>query len=147
MFKKVVVDARLKKEDFKTADKQAYSYNRELIVLDGRMDVKTSFKDRETHATVYVKAEAPDQLLLSKAVCQQLGIIHYHPYVVDKPTAVEQSPSSKTPQCKVKMIQTVRLPVRHLAVVPVKTDGMKTDGKEGMLPLEPASKLVDTLCP
>jgi len=60
LYKKVVADARLKKEDFKTADKQAYSYNRELIVLDGRTNVKISFKDREIHATVYVKAEASD---------------------------------------------------------------------------------------
>ena len=42
LFKKIVVDAGFKKEDFKTADKQAYSYNRLLTILDGQINVTQS---------------------------------------------------------------------------------------------------------
>ena len=42
LFKKIVADAGFKKEDFKTADKQAYSYNRLLTVLDGQINVTRS---------------------------------------------------------------------------------------------------------
>ena len=44
MFKIVIVKAGLKKEEFKTANKQAFTYNKQWITLDGQMDVNTSFR-------------------------------------------------------------------------------------------------------
>ena len=81
MFKTVIAKAGLKKVEFKTANKQAFTYNKQRITLDGQMDVDISFGDKQVRATVYVKTEALDPLLLSEAICRQLGIIHYHPNV------------------------------------------------------------------
>ena len=33
---------------------------------------------------VYIKADAPEQLLLGEGVCRQLEIVSYHPKVVDR---------------------------------------------------------------
>ena len=95
-----------------------------------------------------MKTEAPDPLLLSEAICRQLGIIHYHSNI--KPLdgngeteAAKQSIKTCSKQVlksKVKMIQTVRLPAQHTAVMPV-----KIDGNEGTLLLEPNPTLVDML--
>ena len=81
MFKTVIAKAGLKKEEFKTADKQAFTYNKQRISLDGQIDVDISFGDKQVHTTIYVKIEAPDPLLLSEAACRHLEIIHYHPNV------------------------------------------------------------------
>ena len=63
--------------------------------------------------------EAPDQLLLSKAVCRKLGIIRYHPNV--KPLDVEKSETAKQLQkSTMRLVQTVRLPAQHMAVMPIK---------------------------
>jgi len=53
----------------------------------------------------------------------------------------DQPPFSETPKCKVRLVNTVRLPAMHSAVMPV-----ETGDKEGMLLLEPTSRLVDILC-
>jgi len=45
-----------------------------MITLDGQID---SFGKKVICTTVYVKLVAPDQLLLSEAVCCQLGIVSY----------------------------------------------------------------------
>ena len=58
-------------------------------------------------------------------------------YLTNVPEAKEQSHSSKTPKCNIRLTQTVRLPARNLAAMPV-----ETDGKEGTLLLEPVSRLV-----
>ena len=55
-------------------------------------------------------------------------------------TNQKQSASSKTPKCNIRLTQTVRLPARNLAAMPV-----ETDGKEGTLLLEPVSRLVDII--
>ena len=59
----------------------ATAYNKQRITLDGQMDVNISFGDKQVRTIIYVKTEAPDPLLLSEAICRQLGIIHYHPNV------------------------------------------------------------------
>ena len=76
MFKTVIAKADLTKEEFKTANKQAFTYNKQWITLDGQMDVNIGFGDKQVRTTIYVKAEAPDPLLLSEVICRQLGIIH-----------------------------------------------------------------------
>ena len=140
MFKTVIAKAGLKKEEFKIIDKQAFTYNKQLITLDGRVDINISFEDKQIYTTAYVKMEAPNQLLLSKAVCRQLGIIRYHPNV--KPLDVEKSETAKQLQkSTVRLVQTVRLPTQHTAVMPV-----KINGNEGTLLLEPNPRLADLLC-
>ena len=42
------------------------------------MDMYIGFSKKVICATVYIKLVAPDLLLLSKAVCCQLGIVFYH---------------------------------------------------------------------
>ena len=42
------------------------------------MDLKISFADKELITRVYVKMDAPDQLLLFQGVCRQLGVVCYH---------------------------------------------------------------------
>ena len=49
--------------------------------MDGQLNLHISFGERVICTTVYVKLVAPDQLLLSEAVCCQLGIVSYHPSV------------------------------------------------------------------
>ena len=84
--------------------------------------------------------EAPKPLLLSEAVCRQLGIIQYHPNV--KPPNAEESETAKqTQKSKMRLIQTIWLLVQHTVVMPV-----EVDDNEGTLFLEPNPKLVDLLC-
>ena len=112
------------------------------------MDVNIGFGDKQVRTTIYVKTEAPDPLLLSEVICRQLGIIHYHPNVkpLDGNGETEaakqsiQTCSKQMSESRVKMIQTVRLPAQHTAVMPV-----KIDGNEDTLLLEPNPTLVDTL--
>ena len=123
-----------------TVDEQAFTYNKQYT-LDGWVDINISFKDKQIYTTIYVKMEAPNQLLLSEAVCRQLGIIQYHPNV--KPLdAEEKSETAKQTQKNiVRLVQTVRLPAQHTAVMPV-----KVEGNEGTLLLEPNPRLADLLC-
>ena len=70
MFKTVIAKAGLKKEEFKTVDKQVFTYNKQCIALNERVDINISFDDKQVYATIYVKMEVPNSLLLSKAVCR-----------------------------------------------------------------------------
>ena len=81
LFKKVAAAARLKRRDFKKADKTPRTYDRKPFTLNGRMDLDVSFGGVTMQTPVYIKMGAPDQLLLSKGVCRQLGLISYHPDV------------------------------------------------------------------
>ena len=47
MFKTVIAKARLKKEEFKTVDNQAFTYNKQHITLDGQVDTNISFEDNK----------------------------------------------------------------------------------------------------
>ena len=81
LFWKVASAARLKKRDFKKADKILRTYNQKPFALDDRIDLDVSFNDRTLCTPIYIKMDAHDQLLLSEGVCRQLGIITYHPSV------------------------------------------------------------------
>ena len=81
MFKQVSTVARLHKKDFKSPDKQPQTYNQQTFHIDGKVEVDISFDDRTKKTAVYVKMDAPKQLLLSEGVCRQLGILIYHPDV------------------------------------------------------------------
>ena len=81
LFKKVAAVAKLRKRDFKEADKVPRTYDQRPFQLDGRMDLDLEFGDLTMTTAVYIKMDAHDQLLLSEGVCRQLGILQYHPSV------------------------------------------------------------------
>ena len=81
LFKKVAAVAKLRKRDFKQADKVPRTYDQRPFQLDGRMDLDIEFMDLTMTTAVYIKMDAHDQLLLSEGVCRQLGILQYHPSV------------------------------------------------------------------
>ena len=75
IFYHLVEAARLEESSLKPADLKACTYDQKPITLDGKLDLHISFGERVICTTVYVKLIAPDQLLLSEAVCCQLGIV------------------------------------------------------------------------
>ena len=81
LFQKVATVARLRRRDFKKADKTPHTYNQQTFRLDGRMDLDVTFGERTLNTPVYIKVDAADQLLLSEGTCRQLGIVSYHPAV------------------------------------------------------------------
>ena len=82
LFRKVVAVAKLKKRGLQRPDKTPRNYDQTPFTLDGRLELDISFAGTTMRTPVYVKMDAPDQLLLSEGVCRQLGIISYHPSVV-----------------------------------------------------------------
>ena len=83
LLKKIAAVAKLKKRNFKTADKTPHGYDRRPFELHGRMELTLSFDGKEMKTMVYIKMDAADQLLLSEGVCRQLGIVTYHPSIQD----------------------------------------------------------------
>ena len=81
LFKQVATTARLKKHDFKKADKTSRTYVRKPFSLDGMMELDVAFGEKMMHMPVYIKMDAHEQLLLSEGVCRQLEIPTYHPDV------------------------------------------------------------------
>ena len=69
LFKKVAMVARLKKRQFKEADKVPHTYDRRQFKLDGRLDLDINFGDKTINTPIYVKMDAYDDLLLSEGVC------------------------------------------------------------------------------
>jgi len=59
LFKTIIGAAGLKEENFKPANKQAFNYDKQPIVLDGQKDATISFEHKEVCTTVYVKVQAP----------------------------------------------------------------------------------------
>ena len=82
LFKRVASVARLKKKNFKPADKVPRSYDQRPFSLDGRINLDITFCGTTLKTPVYVKLDAPEQMLLSEGVCRQLGIISYHPEIL-----------------------------------------------------------------
>ena len=80
-FREVASVAYLKKKHVKAADKTPHGYDQQPFKLDGKMDLDIQFNEKMIRVPVYVKHDAKDPLLLSEGVCQQLGILTYHPDV------------------------------------------------------------------
>ena len=78
VFRTVATAARLKKRDFKPADRTPRTYDQKPFTLDGKMEMDITFEESVIRTPVYIKMDAHDQLLLSEGVCRQLGIITYH---------------------------------------------------------------------
>lgn len=80
LFKHVALAACLKKKDFTKLDKTLKTYGQKPFTLVGRIDLDVVFEDKAMWTPIHIlpKMDAYDQLLLSKGVCQQLGILSYH---------------------------------------------------------------------
>ena len=146
LFKKIAASARLKKKNFKPADKCPRTYNRQVFTLDGRMDLDITFGDRTMVTPVYIKMDAQDPLLLSEGVCRQLGILTYHPDVLHrgrnavKPTvASSESSDAVVPMVRVRLLQAVKLPPQHCGQFEARLEAM-LEG-EGALLLESSPEL------
>ena len=110
LFKKVAAVARLKKKHLKEADKLARNYDQGTISLGGCRDLDITFQEKILNTPVYIKMDAPEQLLLSEGVCRQLGILTYHPKVQRwrggrRPRASEKQ--AKIPMVRVRSVQSV----------------------------------------
>ena len=134
MFKKVATFAKLRKKDFKTADKTPYTYDGQPFNLDGRMDLEIGFADKVLRTTVYIKMNANDQLLLSEGVCHQLGILSYHPEVQvwrgrrnRHSTSATAQNRAKVPTIRVKLVHATRLLSRQSIVVQVQAGNQPAD--------------------
>ena len=133
LFWRVATVARLRKRDFKKADKTPRTYDQKSFTLDGRMDLDLAFGDLTMRTPVYIKMDAPDQLLLSKGVCRQLGIITYHPDVQKWRGGRKKQPPSaaiekaKVPMVRVKLVQSIQLSPHQSAVVQVQVDTCGND--------------------
>ena len=84
LFRQVAAVARLKKKQLKKADKTPRTYDRRTFALDGKIDLDIAFDGVTMKTPVYIKVDAPEDLLLSEGVCRQLGIIKYHPLITRK---------------------------------------------------------------
>ncbi len=95
-----------------------------------------TFEDKTMCTPVYVKMDAPEQLLLSEGVCRQLGIVTYHPSL-----GVESGIAPVQTVC-IRLVDTVRIPPLQSAVVQLETEG----GKElkGPVLLEPSSQFSES---
>ena len=95
MFKQVVAVAKLRKKDFKPPDQAPCNYDQQPLRLDGRMDLDISFLDKAMKTAVYVKVDACEP---SEGVCQQMGIISYHPEVKPRKVRHISSPGPEPPE-------------------------------------------------
>ena len=100
LFRKVAATARLKKKQLQRPDGIPHTYDRRPFSLDGKVNLDITFSGKTMNTPVYIKLDAPEQLLLAEGVCRQLGIITYHPLVSDgKPRRTEKSVMPTTPRC------------------------------------------------
>jgi len=72
---------------------KACTYDQKPITLDGQMEMSLGFGKKVLQTTVYAKLAASDELLLSEAVCHQLGIVNYHPSVKAIPRCTAEAAS------------------------------------------------------
>ena len=73
LFYKIAAAAKLEMCSIKDIDQKVYTYDQKPIALDGRINMKITFGERNIVTTVYVKLVAPDQL--SESACHLLGMV------------------------------------------------------------------------
>ena len=81
LFRRVATVARLSKSQLKKPDKVPRTYDKRPFVLDGKMNLDIGYGGVTMRTPVYIKMDAPEQLLLAEGACHQLKIITYHPDV------------------------------------------------------------------
>ena len=94
------------------------------------MEMQSSFGGKTMKTTIYIKMDAPDELLLSEGVCSQLDIVTYHPSIL-KQKAKTLKP--KRPPSSVCLVQSLRLPSGRSAIVPVQIKGQFHQSSQAML--------------
>ena len=147
LFKRVAAVARLRKKNFKRADKVPCTYDQKPFPLDGRMDLDAAFSDKTMKTPIYIKMDAYDQLLLSEGMCRQLGIISYHPDVQAGPS--EKSQSTRTTRefksenvatvltLRVLLLQSVHLPPRQSTFASVQVENHSPEMESMLLENDP----------
>ena len=166
LFKRIATIARLKKKNFKKADKVPKTYDQQPFRLDGRMDLDVAFGDKQMTTPVYIKMDAHDQLLLSEGVCHQLGVIQYHadvetwrggrkrstqepsgssrPGKLDSPVVASEEmmpdppQEAKVPSIRVDLIRSIQLLPHQSKIVEVTFTGDEDGSREDTYLLEPA---------
>ena len=129
-FKRIAAVAKLRRRDFKPADKIPRTYDQKTFHIDGRIDLDITFEGTDHEDPVYVKMDAREQLLLSEGVCRQLGIVTYHEEVMPgnrgaRPVAEEVTPGAEgyVPMVRVRLLQSVRLKPGESVVAEVELVG------------------------
>ena len=89
-------------------------------MIDGRIDIHVVFQDKAMKTTVYVKMDAPEDLLLSAGVCRKFSIVTYHPEVqplrvrraektddevMEKGETTERQAVCQVPMVKVRLVR------------------------------------------
>jgi hypothetical protein len=144
LFKQVAAVARLHKRDFQRPEKTPQGYDRKPFHIDGKVNLDICFQDKVMNTPVYVKMDAPEQLLLSEGMCRQLGIISYHPEVkVQK--KLHKNGHCTVPTVRVRLIQDVRILPYQSSTFKVKLEGVHPVPKNAPLLLEADSTLQDEL--
>jgi len=110
LFARVAAAAKLRKKNFRKADKVPRTYDRKTFHLDGCMDMDLSFAEKTMRTTVYIKIDAHDQLLLSEGICRQLGIVSYHPSVSSGKIAKKTTAMVPTISCSHSGCRLTRVP-------------------------------------
>ena len=100
---------------------------------------------------VYVKMDAPEQLLLSEGICRQLGILTYHPDVQpgngDKKqpnVEPEEGSDCKVPMVRVQLIQNVHLLPNECTIATAELVGEDLPQPNQPLPFELDSLVHET---
>ena len=70
LFKKIAVVARLRKRDFRSADKTPIAYGWQPFTLHGKMSFSISFEDREMVTPVYIKMDSEEPLTSGRGSVQ-----------------------------------------------------------------------------
>ena len=132
LFTNVAAAARLRKRDFRKANTIPRTYDRKTFRLDGCIDLEITFAEKSMKTTVYIKADAYDQLLLSEGVCRQLGIVTYHSAVQPQKQKKSQRETVLVPTVRVNLVQSLHLPPSQSTVVRVSFEGGGNQLKQAM---------------
>ena len=145
LFKQVATIAKLRKRDFRLADKTPRTFDQKPFVLHGCMDLDITFGNKTIFTPVYIKMDSSTPLLLSEGVCRQLGILAYHPSISvakkedSHAKEREESTQASVPLVKVSLIQSVKLLPHQMTQVRVL---LPADSKlDGPLLVQPSPTL------
>ena len=124
-FKRIATVAKLRRRDFKPADKTPHTYDQRTFHIDGRVDLDITFEGQTMKTPIYVKMDAREQLLLSEGVCRQLGIVAYHSRVVPGHGEDKKAVAAEmyVPMVRVQLIQAVKMKPGESVIAKVKLVG------------------------